>query len=82
MSDTQVVTIVADADHTIQAFGQPKVNPPQEFTITASAEGGAIITPQGVLSVPAGESVVFTIASEPGFELKSILVDGVEVLVP
>ena len=78
----QVVTIVADTNHTITAFGQPLIVGGEGFSIFASAQDGATISPSGNQIVPAGTSVVFTVGVEPGFELKSILVDGFEVLIP
>lgn len=75
----QVVQIVADAAHVIQAFGRAVV---QFFTISASAQDGATISPSGDVSAEAGSTVEFTVGAEPGFEIASILVDGVEVLVP
>ena len=46
------------------------------YTITATAGSGGTITPSGVITVTAGESVTFTITANNGYRIKRILVDG------
>lgn len=48
------------------------------YTITASAEEGGSITPNGSIHVNEGENQTFTIAPDSGYRLKSIVVDGKE----
>jgi hypothetical protein len=73
------VTIIADADHTIEAIGEPVIPPVVEHTIIASAKDGCTITPEGVLSVVEGTAITFTIGTFEGYQIKEILVDGVAV---
>ena len=52
-------------------------------TITATVEGGkGTISPNGSVSVKEGESQVFTITPNKGYEIASLKVDGKEVVNP
>lgn len=48
------------------------------YTITASAEKGGSIAPNGSVHVNEGENQTFTITPDSGYRLKSIVVDGKE----
>jgi hypothetical protein len=62
------------ANHTIQVlFGQ------NEYTITATAGAGGTISPTGALTVNYGANSVYTITPNAGYEIASVLVDGVNV---
>jgi hypothetical protein len=60
------------ANHTIAATF---VSAP--YTITASAGSGGSISPSGTVTVAAGSSQTFTIAPSSGYEVLSVLIDGV-----
>ena len=63
-------------DHTIAAtFYQPT----EEFTITASASEGGVITPNGIVTVAKGERATFAIAASAGYEISDVIVDGESV---
>ena len=63
-------------DHTIAAtFYQPT----EEFTITASADQGGVITPNGTVTVAKGERATFAIAASAGYEISDVIVDGQSV---
>ena len=63
-------------DHTIAAtFYQPT----EEFTITASADQGGVITPNGTVTVAKGERATFAIAASAGYEISDVIVDGESV---
>ena len=49
------------------------------FIITASATNGGLISPSGSVEVWGGESQTFTITPSTGYEISSVLVDGVSV---
>lgn len=48
-------------------------------TITAAAERGGAISPNGKTSVVSGERKIFTITADDGYMVKDVLVDGVSV---
>jgi hypothetical protein len=50
-----------------------------EFTITATAGAGGIITPSGGVLVPSGNNQTFTITADPGYHVADVLVDGASV---
>ncbi len=58
------------SNHTIAASFIPV------YTITAGAGSGGSISPSGSVSVPAGSNQTFTITSNSGYVISSILVDG------
>lgn len=49
------------------------------YTITASAEGGGSINPEGRISVTRGGTKNFTITSKDGYLIADVLVDGKSV---
>jgi hypothetical protein len=49
------------------------------YTITASAGTGGTITPSGAVTVSQGSSQAFTIATNTGYQIWNVLVDGVPV---
>jgi hypothetical protein len=49
------------------------------YTITASAGSGGTISPSGTIAVAAGSSHTFTITPSVGYEISSVLIDGVSV---
>ncbi len=63
-------------DHTIAATFY---RPTEEFTITASASEGGVITPNGTVTVAKGESATFAIAASAGYEISDVTVDGASV---
>ena len=63
-------------DHTIAATFY---RPTEEFTITASADQGGVITPNGTVTVAKGESATFAIAASSGYEISDVTVDGASV---
>lgn len=70
-------SVLADANHVIEAFGQPL--PPPQFTLTASALNGVTIVPSGNITLDAGASQLFVVDADAGFEIRQILVDGVAI---
>ena len=63
-------------DHTIAATFY---RPTEEFTITASADQGGVITPNGTVTVAKGERATFAIAASAGYEISDVIVDGASV---
>jgi len=63
-------------NHTIHAtFSQIIVN----YTITASADANGNISPNGQVIVQQGNSQMFTITPNTGYEIANVLVDGISV---
>ncbi len=62
-------------------FGNFTLIPPPSgsFLIVASHDQGGIIEPDGVVIVPQNESRVFTMTGLNGYEISSVLVDGIDV---
>jgi hypothetical protein len=52
---------------------------PTDYTITATAGAGGIISPSGAVSVSDGGSRTFTITPNEGYQLSDVLVDGVSI---
>lgn len=65
------------ADHTIEAAFV--TIPVVRYTITATAGPGGNIEPAGIFVVDAGTDILFTVTPDPGFELATVLLDGVDV---
>lgn len=75
-SKTYTLTNV-QADHTVEAtFKAVQV---VRYTITALAGPGGTMDPSGIFVVDAGTDILFAIAPDPGFEIDTIKVDGVDV---
>jgi hypothetical protein len=51
---------------------------PVTFTITANAGAGGSISPSGTLTVNEGGNAAFTITVDPGWQVKSVVVDNVD----
>jgi hypothetical protein len=62
------------ANHTIAASFA--ANTAQTITSSVSGTGG-IISPAGAVSVPYGQSQIFTISSTSGYHIAKVLIDGV-----
>ena len=63
------------APHTISAsFAQ--LPPEPTYNIIASAGAGGSISPSGTITVNAGASQTFTITSNTGYQISSVLIDG------
>lgn len=75
-SKTYTLTNV-QADHTIAATF--KTVPVVRYTITALAGPGGTMDPSGIFMVDAGTDILFTVIPDPGFEIESITLDGVDV---
>lgn len=56
-----------------------KLIPPTTFIITASAGENGTITPSGVITVNQGEQQTFTMQANDGYQIRSLLVDAVEM---
>lgn len=52
---------------------------PETYTITAYAGEGGTITPDGEVTVNAGETQTFTIAADEGWHIKDVVVNGQSV---
>lgn len=52
---------------------------PTTYIITASAEGGGTISPNGSVTVTEGDSQTFAITPNNGYHIEDVLVDGVSV---
>lgn len=53
--------------------------PPQTYTITASAGEGGTITPSGEVTVNVGEAQTFTIKADEGWHIKEVIINGESV---
>lgn len=69
---SEVTTVVMPASDVIVAAQYGVVH-----TITATAGNGGTLTPSGAINVPAGKDTTISITPNPGFEIESIVVDGV-----
>jgi hypothetical protein len=72
-------SVLGDADHIVEAIGSPIPPPIKQWTIQASAHDGVDISPVGAVLVNDGESVLFTVTAQDGFQIAQILVDGVAI---
>jgi len=52
------------------------------YTITATAGPGGVISPAGTISIPRGTNQTFAFQPNPGFAISRVLVDGVSVGTP
>ena len=75
-----------DDDSTdVQILGNTKIvakfssipAPPNNYIITATADEGSTITPDGTVKVPQGEDKKFTFSPKSGYRIKEVYVDGV-----
>jgi len=64
------------ADHLID-IGTEAVTP-VFHTITATADGGAVITPGGAVQVADGADQHFDWVANPGFKIVRVTIDGVD----
>jgi hypothetical protein len=64
------------ADVTVEAVFEKTSPPGSGYTITATADGGSTITPNGTVSVVPGESTVFAFSAAEGHRIVAVYVDG------
>jgi len=64
-------------DHTIIASFESDI-----YSVTATVSGGGTINPAGVLTVNGGDSLIFFITPDAGYELNRVVVDGFNVGTP
>jgi len=50
-----------------------------EYTMTVSADDGAVISPSGDGTVPYGGDITFTFSAKEGFQITAVYVDGDEI---
>lgn len=74
----QVDAQVADLEAAIEALVKLP-EPPQTYTITASAGEGGTITPSGEVTVNVGEAQTFTIKADEGWHIKEVIINGESV---
>ncbi|WP_367870113.1 hypothetical protein [Luteolibacter sp. Populi] len=65
-----------NADHTISASFAANTT---LYTINATAGANGSITPSGAVSANLGVTLPFTITPDPGYEIASVLVDGIPI---
>jgi hypothetical protein len=58
------------------AAGPLVIDRTPQLTITAAAEATGTITPSGTITVNKGDSITFTITPNPGYSVRSVIVDG------
>ncbi len=66
------------ADHTINATF--RVAEATEYIISATAGANGTITPNGDVTVAAGADQAFAITADAGYQIASVMVDGVEAI--
>ncbi|MEK7569057.1 MAG: hypothetical protein AAB497_03005 [Patescibacteria group bacterium] len=64
------------APHTIHATFTLLPTPPVAFAITASSGANGAVTPSGVTNVAQGDSQVYAIAPDSGYDIATLLIDG------
>lgn len=74
----QVDAQVADLEAAIEVLVKLP-EPPQTYTITASAGEGGTITPSGEVTVNVGEAQTFTIKADEGWHIKEVIINGESV---
>lgn len=74
----QVDAQVAALEKAIEALDKLP-EPPQTYTITASAGEGGTITPSGEVTVNVGEAQTFTIKADEGWHIKEVIINGESV---
>lgn len=72
--DAQVATLEAAIEALVKL-----PEPPQTYTITASAGEGGTITPSGEVTVNVGEVQTFTIKADEGWHIKEVIINGESV---
>ena len=68
-------------DSKVETFVYTINIPKPQYTITATAGDNGSITPSGAVKVTEGESKVYTITANEGYEIDTLKVDGVKVTV-
>jgi muramidase (phage lysozyme) len=63
-----------DGDHTISVTSVPVSV--STFVVSASADSGSEITPEGSVAVMLGENMAFTFSVKPGYVIADVFVDG------
>ena len=69
---TSYIFASVQTNHTITATFTPDV-----YTVTATADLNGSITPSGTTTVNSGGSQTYTIAANQGYQVQSVIVDGV-----
>ena len=79
--DDDSTEILISGDTTILARFFSVLTPPgyNDYTITASADGGSTITPSGIVKVSAGDDKTFTFSARPGYQIAAVFVDDVAI---
>ena len=68
-------------DSKVETFVYTINIPKPQYTITATAGDNGSITPSGAVKVTEGESKIYTITADEGYEIDTLKVDGVKVTV-
>jgi len=63
----------------MQVSTQPEKPEQKDYVITATAGDGSTISPNGTVTVPYGENKTFLFSAKPGYQIKAVLVNGVEI---
>jgi len=63
----------------VVAMFSPITTTPGDHTITATADDGSTVTPDGAVNVPHGEDMKFTFSPKPGYRITAVLVDGIAI---
>ncbi|MDR3262729.1 MAG: hypothetical protein LBT30_00280 [Clostridiales bacterium] len=84
IDSTQIAEVISNngytfynvtANHTIKVMFAPTLA--TSFTITATAGANGNITPKGVVNVLAGQEQLYTFATNSGYRVLNIIVDGI-----
>ena len=65
-------------DHTIKAFFKEDPTAPKLYSITSSANSNGSISPSGTITAASGEDKLFTVSPNSGYQVKKVLVDGID----
>ncbi|NLV85104.1 MAG: hypothetical protein GXY60_11100, partial [Spirochaetales bacterium] len=65
------------SNHTIVAMFTSNPTSPTSYSITASADTGGSISPNGTSSVSEGDSLTYTIVPSHGYSISEVYIDGV-----
>ena len=78
--DTDLTVVPISGNVTVVAEFSSKSTPPtSDKYITAVADLGSLITPSGVVKVPAGNSQTFKFSAIGGYRIVSVTVDGIQL---
>jgi len=83
ISDDQTIILISGNISVVAEFINksitPPVKPPVNYTITATADNGSTISPDGKLTVVAGGSITFGFSAKYGYAIVSVYVDGTAI---